>query len=74
MQRYLRQRKLKWMLVLNFLVLSSLIFNANDELRQNFELVPYLNDEFKQVVIQWLVIDFGLIVITKVKKDNALRP
>lgn len=53
-------RKLKWLLVLNFLVLSSLIFNANDELRQNFELVPYPNDEFKQVVIQWLVIDLGV--------------
>ena len=49
--------KLKWLLVANFVTVTCIIFNVNDELRETFELVPYPTDEFKQSVIKMLLID-----------------
>ena len=50
-------RKLKWLLAANFLVLSGCIYNVSDEIREKFELVPYPNDEFKETVITHLIGD-----------------
>ena len=51
--------KLKWLLILNFFVLTSCIFNTSDELRELFELVPYPSEDFKMDVIQMLLIDLA---------------
>lgn len=51
MQDMSENPKLKWLLVANFMVITSCIFNTSDDLREQFELVPYPNDEFKQTVI-----------------------
>lgn len=57
MQSMSENKKLKYLLILNFIVLTCCIFNGSDELRETFELVPYPNDEFKQTVIKMLIID-----------------
>lgn len=57
MQSMSENKKLKYLLILNFIVLTCCIFNGSDELRETFELVPYPNDEFKQTVIRMLIID-----------------
>lgn len=59
MQSMSENYKLKYLLALNFLVLTCCIFNGSDELRETFELVPYPNDEFKQTVIRMLLIDLA---------------
>lgn len=57
MQSMNENTKLKYLLILNFIVLTCCIFNGSDELRETFELVPYPNEEFKQTVIRVLIID-----------------
>ena len=47
MQPMSQNWKLIGLLALNFLMLSSCIFNTTDELRELFELVPYPTEEFK---------------------------
>ena len=59
MQSMSENKKLKYLLALNFLVLTCCIFNGSDELRETFELVPYPNDEFKQTVIRMLILDLA---------------
>jgi magnesium-transporting ATPase (P-type) len=51
--------KLKWLLVANFLFVTSLIFDSNEEIRVNLELVAYPTDEFKQAVIKVLFVDLA---------------
>ena len=57
MQDMSENAKLKWLLMANFAVITMVIFDANDELRETLELVPYPNDDFKNSVIRILVID-----------------
>jgi len=70
MQSMSENPKLKYLLIANFLVLASCIFNTSDELRETFELVEYPNDDFKQTVIKVLVMDlvFCYIVESTCKK------
>lgn len=39
--------------------MTCLIFDTNEEIRVNMELVAYPNDEFKQNVIRILFLDLG---------------
>jgi len=57
MQDLSENPKLKWLLVANFLFVTSIIFDSSDEIRENMELVAYPNDEFKETVIKVLVMD-----------------
>lgn len=47
MQDLTENKKLQYLLIANFLVLTSIIFNTSDDLRETFELVEYPNEEFK---------------------------
>jgi hypothetical protein len=51
--------KLKWLLVANFIFVTCLIFDSNEEIRVKMELVAYPNDEFKQSVIRVLFMDLA---------------
>ena len=57
MQDMSENSKLKWLLVANFLFVTCIIFDTNDEIRENMELVAYPNDDFKQSVIKILFVD-----------------
>lgn len=59
MQSMNENSKLKWLLVANFWVLTTCVFNGSDELRELFELVPYPDEDFKWNVIQMLCLDLG---------------
>lgn len=59
MQSMRDNKYLMYLLAANFFVLTGVIFNASDEIRELFELVPYPDDEFKEKVITVLVIDLG---------------
>jgi len=59
MQDMSENPKLGWLLVANFLFVASLIFDVNEEVRQNMELVAYPTDEFKQSVIRVLFMDLA---------------
>ena len=61
--------KLKWLLVANFFVLTTCIFNGSDELRELFELVPYPSEDFKFTVIRVLVMDLAFCYAL----DQALK-
>lgn len=60
MQSMWENSKLKWLLALNFFVLTTCIFNGSDELRETFQLVEYPNEEFKQTIIYSLVADLAI--------------
>ena len=57
MQDMSENPKLKWLLAANFLFVTCIIFDTNDEIRENMELVAYPTDEFKQSVIKVLSVD-----------------
>jgi cation-transporting ATPase 13A1 len=59
MQDLTENRKLQYLLIANFCVLTCCVFNTSDELRETFELVEYPNDEFKQTVIRILCVDLA---------------
>ena len=48
MQSFSENKKLLYLLIGNFLVITCLIFDSSEELREQLELVPYPNDLFKQ--------------------------
>ena len=57
MQSFSENKKLLYLLIGNFMVITALIFDSSEELREQLELVPYPNDQFKRDVIQMLVTD-----------------
>ena len=59
MQDLIENRKLQYLLIANFCVLTCCVFNTSDEFRENFEFVEYPNDEFKQTVIRILCVDLA---------------
>ena len=74
MQSMSENKKLKYLLALNFLVLTCCIFNGSDELRETFELVPYPNEAFKQTVINVLVLDLAFCyILESIMKALYLR-
>lgn len=74
MEDFSENRKLKWLMAGNFMVLTCCIFDTSDELRETFELVPYPNEEFKQTVIRMLTIDLVFCyVVEKTCKSFYLK-
>jgi len=74
MQSMSENKKLKYLLILNFLVLTCCIFNGSDELRETFELVPYPNDAFKKTVINVLILDLSFCyILESISKALYLR-
>lgn len=66
--------KLKWLLVANFMGCVCLVFDVNEDLRKNMELVEYPTDEFKQSVVRVLFIDLAFCyVVEKACKTMYLR-
>ena len=65
MQDMSENPKLKYLLIANFFVITSCIFNTSDELREKFELVEYPNDEFKQTVIKILFLDLAFCYVVE---------
>jgi hypothetical protein len=57
--------KLKWLLLANFLTVTCVVFDYNVDLRETLELVPYPNQDFKQSVIQILLIDLGFCYVVE---------
>ena len=51
--------KLKWLLIGNFFFVTGLIFDTNEEIRTQMELVAYPTDEFKKNVISILFKDLA---------------
>ena len=60
MQSMSENSKLKYLLIFNFFMITGCIFDSSEELREQLELVPYPNDEFKKDVIYHLVADLGI--------------
>lgn len=67
-------KKLMWLLVANFFFVTCLIFDTNEDVRKQLELVAYPNDEFKQSVIRILFTDLIFCyVVEKTCKTLYLR-
>ena len=47
MQDMSENKKLQYLLILNFMVATACIFDYSDDLRETLELVAYPNEEFK---------------------------
>ena len=73
-QDIMENKKLQRMLMLMFALAAALIFDVSEDLRDQFELVPFPNEEFQKEVIFWLVIDLIICyVIEKTMKALYLR-
>ena len=58
MESISENKKLQRMLGFMFFMATMLIYNANDELRETLELVPFPTEEFQKDVMYSLIGDF----------------
>ena len=63
MQDLSENPKLKYLLLLNFIVCTCCIFDYSPDIRETLELVVYPNEEFKQAVIKVLFLDLGVCYV-----------